>query len=213
MAKPVDLVVPVKELDRAKSRLQRPGWSGAERRELALAIARDTLRTAAATEGVRRVLAVSSDSEASSALRADGIEVVPDLPAHGLNAALRYGAGLLLAADRSARVGALPADLPALRRCELAAALGCEPGRAFCPDRSGSGTTLLLAAPAAVLDPRFGPDSAAAHAASGADRLAGDWPGLRCDVDTADDLAEAVRLGVGPTTRRVLALAGRPLCR
>jgi len=41
---------------------------------------------------------------------------------------------------------------------------------------------------------------------SGAWRLAGTWPGLRCDVDTPDDLAEAVRLGLGPATRRALAL-------
>ena len=60
---------------------------------------------------------------------------------------------------------------------------------------------MLLAAPAGVLlDPRFGGDSAAAHAASGAVALTGAWPSLRRDVDTADDLAAAVRLGVGPRT-------------
>ncbi|MGW4498871.1 hypothetical protein ACWENR_09660, partial [Micromonospora sp. NPDC004336] len=42
-------------------------------------------------------------------------------------------------------------------------------------------------------------------AASGALALAGVWPSLRRDVDTADDLAAAARLGLGPTTA---ALAG-----
>ncbi|PWU44589.1 2-phospho-L-lactate guanylyltransferase, partial [Micromonospora globispora] len=37
-------------------------------------------------------------------------------------------------------------------------------------------------------------------AASGALPLTGDWPTLRRDVDTADDLATATRLGLGPRT-------------
>ncbi len=212
MTTAVDLVVPIKELDRAKSRLAAvvATWATADRRALVLALARDTLAAAVSADGVRRVLAVSSDPEAGAALRADGIEVVPDAPAHGLNPALRYGASLLLAADPVTRVGALHADLPALRSAELAAAVALAltvgGGRAFCADRAGSGTTLLVAAPGGPLDPRFGPGSAAAHAASGAWRLTGTWPGLRCDVDTPDDLAEAVRLGLGPATRRALAL-------
>ncbi|MCN0180088.1 2-phospho-L-lactate guanylyltransferase, partial [Salinispora arenicola] len=40
----------------------------------------------------------------------------------------------------------------------------------------------------------------AAHAASGALALLGDWPSLRRDVDTTTDLAEAARLGLGPRT-------------
>ncbi len=50
------------------------------------------------------------------------------------------------------------------------------------------------------LDPHFGPGSAAAHAASGARPLSGDWPGLRHDVDTALDLDTVLALGTGPYT-------------
>ncbi|MGH3997494.1 MAG: 2-phospho-L-lactate guanylyltransferase, partial [Pseudonocardiaceae bacterium] len=64
--------------------------------------------------------------------------------------------------------------------------------------------TLLLAAPGQPLDPRFGADSAATHRATGAHELAGGWPGLRCDVDTAADLAVAHDLGLGRFTRAVL---------
>jgi 2-phospho-L-lactate guanylyltransferase len=59
------------------------------------------------------------------------------------------------------------------------------------------------------LDPRFGPGSAAAHAASGARPLHGDWPTLRRDVDTDADLADAARLGLGPRTARLLASLSR----
>jgi len=73
----------------------------------------------------------------------------------------------------------------------------------------------LLVAPAGTeLDPRFGADSAAAHAASGALALDGDWPSLRLDVDTASDLAAAARLGLGRHTAdavRAAAEAGRPI--
>ena len=50
------------------------------------------------------------------------------------------------------------------------------------------------------LDPLFGTDSAQRHADSGAVELTAPWPGLRCDIDTPDDLAAALRLGVVPTT-------------
>ena len=64
---------------------------------------------------------------------------------------------------------------------------------------------MLLAAPGVELDPHFGRDSARAHAGSGASALAGDWPRLRRDVDTSQDLVRATELGIGPHTRAVLA--------
>ena len=49
-------------------------------------------------------------------------EVVPDVT-DGLNAALSHGAALLRAVDPEVAVGALQADLPALKPAELDAAL------------------------------------------------------------------------------------------
>jgi 2-phospho-L-lactate guanylyltransferase len=103
-------------------------------------------------------------------------------------------------------VAALTGDLPALRPAELTAGLseaGAAGGRAFVPDASGAGTTLLTAPSGAALRPRFGPGSAAAHASSGATPLLGPWPSLRRDVDTAADLAAAAVLGLGPHTARL----------
>ncbi len=67
-------------------------------------------------------------------------------------------------------------------------------------DTEGTGTT-LLAVTSGDLAPSFGPGSAAAHAASGAVALDGDWPGLRRDVDTPEHLTAARALGTGPRTR------------
>jgi 2-phospho-L-lactate guanylyltransferase len=75
---------------------------------------------------------------------------------------------------------------------------------------AGTGTTFLLAAPGTDLDPRFGGASAQRHAASGARPLLGDWPSLRRDVDTSDDLRAATELGLGAHTRAVLISPGLP---
>ena len=76
--------------------------------------------------------------------------------------------------------------------------------RAFVRDAAGTGTVLLCAPAGMPLAPAFGPGSAAAHAASGARELRGDWPGLRHDVDTAADLRAALARGAGPFTRALL---------
>ncbi|HEX8632478.1 MAG TPA: 2-phospho-L-lactate guanylyltransferase, partial [Catenuloplanes sp.] len=102
-------------------------------------------------------------------------------------------------------------DLPALRPAELSAALRAaarRPARRFVADAAGTGTVLLTAPPGTQLQPRFGADSAAAHAASGAVPLGGDWWSLRRDVDTVDDLRAAAALGLGGHTRRLLMWAG-----
>jgi 2-phospho-L-lactate/phosphoenolpyruvate guanylyltransferase len=158
---------------------------------------------------VRRAIAICSDAMVCRALAADGVETIPDQPDAGLNSALRYGELLLRTADPTAAVAALPADLPALRPQELDRAIRdamTNGGRAFCTDQAGTGTTLLLAPYGQVLEPCFGPGSAAAHRASGARELSGRWPGLRCDVDTAADLTLAHKLGLGQFTQAALSM-------
>ena len=215
MRESIDLVITVKTLDRAKSRLLGAADHGigdrAAHEALALALVRDTAAAASATPNVRRVLVVTSDPTVADALAADGVATTPDVPDLGLNAAYAYGADLLLRADPGACVAALQSDLPAVRTEELAKALAEADGRrAFCADRQGTGTTLLIAAPGGPLDPRFGPGSAAAHAASGAVGVGIDLPTLRCDVDTAEDLALACTLGVGPRTAAVMGMSCCP---
>lgn len=208
----VDLLLPIKPLARAKTRLRgAAGNSSNAHIELVLALARDTLIAAAGSAVVRRAVVICSDEVMRRALTADGVEMIADEPAGGLNSALRYGEALLREGHPVTAVAALPADLPALRPEELERAVGnglATGGRVFCTDQAGNGTTLLLAPPGCALEPRFGPGSAAGHRASGARELTGHWPGLRCDVDTAADLALARALGVGQYTRAALARAG-----
>lgn len=194
------VVVPVKRLAAAKTRL-RGAIPGVPHELLVLALAQDTVRAVLACPAVVEVLVVTDDPEAAARLAELGARVAPDQPEAGLNAAIGYGAAMVARPGRG--VGALAADLPALRPDELTGALreaGDGARRGFVPDAAGTGTTLLAAPPGVAIDARFGPDSAARHTASGARRLDGHWPSLRRDVDTAADLVAAAALGLGPHT-------------
>lgn len=199
-----DLVVPVKALANAKTRL-RGAVHPDEHARLVLAVLLDTVTAAAAADGVGRVLVVSSDPTVAAVLAAEGFECVAENGAEGLNGAYRHGAAVLRRTNPAGQIGALQADLPALRPDELAGAIKSADGRrAFCADRHKTGTTLLLSAPGAPLDPRFGVHSAHAHAASGAMPITDGWPSLRCDVDTVQDLSAARELGLGTRTSALL---------
>lgn len=205
------LVVPVKRLDHAKSRLGGP--AAAHRGAFALAFAADTVAAALRAPGVVGVLAVTDDDRAARTLQHLGAVVVPDVPDAGLNAALLHGAHEVALRHPGTAIGALSADLPALRPAELALALAraAGRGRAVVADAHGDGTTVYLAEAGEVFHPAFGPASLRAHVAVGAHPLTGqDMQSLRRDVDTAADLAAAIAIGVGPATAEVVARLDRP---
>lgn len=224
------VVVPLKPLQLGKSRLRGwsapadgrlvvPGRGGADPHEaMVLAFARDTLAAVVRCDQVGAVLLVCDPATASAVLgRGDDaadldsageltsigapLRVVLDDPPAGLNRAVEAGERAARAAHPHQGIAALSADLPSLTPEALGDALGQAErlSRSFCPDRPGEGTTMLCANAGHRLRPQFGPGSAAAHAASGAvplDALAQ----LRTDVDTPDDLAAAMSLGVGRST-------------
>ncbi|MFF4567096.1 2-phospho-L-lactate guanylyltransferase [Streptomyces sp. NPDC001435] len=201
------LVIPLKPLARAKSRLSDTAADGV-RPALALAFAQDTVAAALACPQVKDVAVVTDDELAGRELAALGARIVPDEPAGGLNAALAHGAGVVRSSRPGTPVAALNADLPALRPAELARVLAAaaEFPRAFLADAAAIGTTLLAAAPDRELHPAFGTDSRSRHRASGAVELRLDAvDSVRQDVDTGEDLRAALALGVGPHTASVSA--------
>ncbi|WP_156721324.1 2-phospho-L-lactate guanylyltransferase [Streptomyces apocyni] len=196
------LVIPLKPLPRAKSRLADTAGDGL-RPSLALAFAQDTVAAVVACWAVRDVVVVTDDARAAAELGALGARIVRDEPAGGLNAALAHGARSARAVRPASAVAALNADLPALRSAELGQVLGAAAAfpRAFLADAAGIGTTLLTAAPGVELRPLFGGASRARHLASGAtELLTPDVDSVRQDVDTGADLDAARRLGLGPRT-------------
>jgi 2-phospho-L-lactate guanylyltransferase len=201
------LVIPLKHLARAKSRLSDTADDGV-RPGLALAFAQDTVAAALACPAVGDVAVVTDDTLAGRELRALGARIVPDEPRGGLNAALAHAAAVVRSARPESALAALNADLPALRPQELARVLdaAAEFPRAFLADAAAIGTTLLAARADTELRPAFGLDSRARHRASGAAELPlAEVDSVRQDVDTGEDLRAALALGVGPRTAAAAA--------
>ena len=198
------VVVPVKRLSEAKSRLDaRPAD---ERARLALAFATDTVDAVRRTACVELVVVVTDDRAARRALETVAV-VMDDRPGVGLNGAVDAGVAGVVHTRSDLAVAALVSDLPALRESDLTAALAVatEHPRAYVADAGGSGTTLLTATPGRVLQAAFGSGSALRHEASGARAVDGALSSLRRDVDTEADLLAAQLLGVGPATRTALS--------
>lgn len=198
------VVVPVKGWSTAKSRLG--GLSRDDRRELALAMARDTVRAVTDTPEIRSCLVVGPG------------EVLRDLGCHNgddslrgvvettlvgqvdaLNVALRRGRDVAVASGWR-QVAMVVADLPGISTGALREFLQLVPETApgFLADSSGTGTNLLASRRGAQLVPRFGGYSASRHRSAGAAELSSQCDArLRVDLDTEAHLAVARTLA-GP---------------
>lgn len=203
----IGLVIAVKRLAAAKTRLA-PIFSATTREAVVLAMLIDTITAAAAVSEVQSITVVTPDDVAGDAARQLGARVLPDPTPQGHQNPLNNA---IAAAEETVRpetsnIVVLQGDLPALQPQELGEAIAAARAhpRSFVGDRHGTGTSALFALGVA-LDPRFGQDSAERHRHSGAIELTGAWPGLRCDIDTPDDLLVARRLGVGATTAQAIA--------
>ncbi|WP_418058382.1 2-phospho-L-lactate guanylyltransferase [Pimelobacter simplex] len=199
------VLLPVKSPGTGKSRLT--SLDPDDRARLAAAFATDVVDACLATDGVAGVLVVSDDAAFAASLAARGAEACAD-PGGGLNAALRHGADVVRRARPDLQPVALCADLPALRPADLASALAFTAAQAGAPcfvrDADETGTTLYTAR-YDDFDPRFGVDSASAHTSAGARPAPGELRTLRRDVDDADGLADAIAIGLGAASQKVVA--------
>jgi 2-phospho-L-lactate guanylyltransferase len=205
------LIIAVKRLAIAKSRLA-PVFPAPTRERVVLAMLLDTVAAAVKVPALRMITVVTPDDAAAEAARRLGADVLADPTPDGhrdpLNNAIAAAECVVTAApDPPVNLAVLQGDLPALQPQELAEAITAAGAyqRSFVADRHGTGTVALFAF-GVSLQPAFGPDSAQRHRRSGATELTGAWPGLRCDIDTPDDLQTARRLGVGAATTQAIAL-------
>jgi 2-phospho-L-lactate guanylyltransferase len=204
-------IVPVKGAPGAKSRL----GDHPERLQLADAFAFDTVTVLLAASAISRVFVVTADEAMGNRLRELGAVIVPEEPgppgADPLNDAIEQATDAVRRSYPAANLAVFTGDLPSLTVSDVESVLALAAGheRSMVADRDGTGTTVLLALAAVPLTPRFGPGSRAAHEAAGHTVLA--LPvtsSIRRDVDTAHDLADALRLGVGPHTRALVQNSG-----
>ena len=205
-SKAVWAVVPVKRFDRAKSRLASILAPGA-RRDLSVAMLADVLDALRGTTALKGVVVVTADAEAAAMARARGFEAIGDPEEAGVNAAVSTG----LAYVQSRRGAALvtPADIPFVTTVELGEAIDALDTTTvvIAPAARDGGTNLLALAPADLIAPSLGRDSAAHHAANA--RARGVEPafltlaGATRDIDTPEDLADLRRIAARWTRARL----------
>ncbi len=218
------VLVPLKNLDRAKERLAGV-LDPHERRELVGAMARDVLDALLGVPlAAGQIVLVSDDAEVAALAHEFGTGILRPRPLmqDPLNAALTE------ATDHVLRCGArhvlvLHADLPCATSAELRALIARHQARladdrgahaTLVSDRAGSGTNCLLSSPPAAFPYRFGAGSRRLHheagAAAGVALAEFDADGLRRDIDEPTELAELVAAlqslqnGCGAHTARLL---------
>jgi 2-phospho-L-lactate/phosphoenolpyruvate guanylyltransferase len=207
----VDVLVPLKRLDLAKSRLAERLEPEARAR-LMRALLDRTLRAAAAAPSLGRIVLVSSDAGAAGIAAGHGIEWHDD---RGLpwNEAL---AAATAAVVRSDDVLILSADLPLVTSADVETLVAAAPERGLAIARSrDAGTNAVLLRPAGAILTCFGVrGSAAEHARLAAEAgLAAvivDVPGLATDLDSPDDVRDVLALGAPPELRALLQNEAEP---
>jgi 2-phospho-L-lactate guanylyltransferase len=173
------VLVPLKVLDRAKTRLA-DTLSRAERAELMRSLL-ERVVGAVRDAGVERITVVTGEVM-------DGYDVWHD---RGLawNDALAAAMEEVVAAPL---VAVISADLPMLRAEEVEELLESTPARGIAIARAvDGGTNAVSMRPPGLVRTHFGePRSAAVHAGLGVAHVIVDLPGLAFDVDTPEDLAK-----------------------
>ncbi len=186
-------IIPVGTLAGAKSRLGAV-LDAEEREELALRLARTTIRAALDATRIDEVLVVTPDDDVRALAESLGARAIRQRTG-GLNRGIDAGRDEAVAGGAAA-VLIVPIDLPDVTPAAIDAVAATldDPRRPFVtivPDRHGRGTNALLIAPPDAIEPCFGGDSHAAHvAAAGAAgaRLVELGGPLTVDLDTPDDL-------------------------
>jgi len=186
-------VIPVGELERAKSRLGEV-LDAEERRDLVIGMLERTLAATMASPRIAETLVVTPDAEVATMARAAGARAIRQAD-RGLNHGLDEARKAAIDKDATALL-VLPADLPGVSPEAVDALLATldvtgPPLVAIVPDRHGRGTNSLLLAPPDVIDFAFGGDSRVAHhhAAEAASIRVVELDGpLSLDIDTPEDL-------------------------
>jgi len=187
-------IVPVKPLQRAKSRLASV-LSRDQRAELSRRMLARTLDLLADIPQVEQSLVISRDSRALALARRHRARTLTERGAAQLNGAL-VRATVVARHYGVAAVLVLPADLPLLAREDVQALVAHArnpPVVAIAPDRHQQGTNALLIAPPGLIEYQFGPGSFTRHVeqakATGARVEVCPLASLALDLDAPDDLA------------------------
>lgn len=193
-------VIPVKFLERAKSRLA-PVLDARERRVLVTLMLQDVLNQAITCSQVERVIVVTADVAVAFMLRKWPVDLLNEPLPCGHSQAVRYACSYLAAAGVKKGL-VLAADIPTVHASEITALIRIgvrSPSVTVAVDRHGTGSNALALSPPDAIHPRFGVDSLRLHcdAASqrGAPAMTLQLPGIGFDIDEPVDLALLAAFG------------------
>ncbi len=188
-------IVPVKPLNRAKSRLA-PVLTREQRARLSRRLLVNTLDVLAKVPAIEHTLVVSRDSSALALARKHGARTVTERGKPRLDRAL-IRATLVAQGYGVSAVLVLPADLPLITAEaieDFIAHAKEAPIVVLAPDHHGTGTNALLSAPPGLIEYEFGPDSFHRHLAraqeSGVRVEVCSLPSVALDLDNPEDLEQ-----------------------
>lgn len=185
------VIIPVKRLDDAKSRLSSL-LTDNERKEFSLKMLEDVLRTVKSTKPVHATVVVSKDAMVSTIAKLFGVVYLEERKT-GLNNSVSKAVDWCV--ERGATsVLILPADIPLVVSTDLNKifALGKKVSMVISPSRNERGTNALLLAPPNVCPTSYGPGSFQRHIDE-ASQLKISFreyksPRIAFDIDTVEDL-------------------------
>jgi 2-phospho-L-lactate guanylyltransferase len=195
-------VIPIKDLENAKTRLA-PALSPEDRRGLFQEMAADVLTAAAQAKGLAGVLVLTNDPSARALAESHGARVAGEPENIGQSEAVARAAALVMA-EGADGVLTLPADTPLATSQEIESVLqrhpSARPAMTIVPDHARRGSNCLLLTPGTLIPLHFGHVSFEPHLAEAArlgiePNILDDLPGIALDVDTPEDLAQALATG------------------
>jgi 2-phospho-L-lactate guanylyltransferase len=208
----VFVIIPVKRLDNAKSRLSSL-LTDDERKQFCLKMLEDVLRTVKSTKRAHETVVVSKDSTVSKIAKNFDATYLKERTM-GLNKTVSE------AVDWCVEMGAisvlvLPADVPLVAPMDLNRifTLGETASMVISPSRNGKGTNALLLTPPNVSQTFYGPRSFQRHIKE-ASKLKISFrryrsPRIALDIDTVEDIIYFVSLKAKETsTYKVLEKIG-----
>ena len=213
-------IVPVKQLDQAKSRLAKI-VTPAARQKLVLTMLCDVLRILIHSPRIDGVGVISSDPTVLALAASEGAEPLLDQTVD-LNSALEQ-ASRQVAARGATGVLVLPADVPLVKDSDIATLLDAAddgPGIVIAPSSDG-GTNALLVRPPSAVPFQFGLDSLQRHCEVAQQHKLPirviHTAGLSIDIDNCDDLMQLAEADGTTATqqlvRHLLATARTPCIR
>ncbi len=193
-------IIPVKPLNRAKSRLA-DVLSPEQRHALAAAMFRQVLVAVTTVPQVAGTLVVSRDTKALSIARDYGARTLQESNPAELNAALTRATEVVRMWNASA-VLVLPADLPFVTKEDISAVIhlsGLGSSVVLATDKHHDGTNALLVRPPGILEYQYGDGSyqkhlKAAKALVGAEVQIYESETMQLDIDVPEDLEEYNRI-------------------